>query len=277
MKSICNLRYTTGWFLGVCGIAAVAVSVHVAPVFAQEFSSGYQSEASVSAGMAVSIVSEQNKTVEPTHRGNLSNVLGVVINGSDSLFAVTSQESDVQVATQGVTEMLVTDTNGAIQEGDYITASEVNGIGMRADDDHSIVIARAREDFGSVEARTIQTAGEESRTISVVRIPAVIQIGGNPNAKQTDSPLPGFLQSTANTLAGQPVSPARVIIALVVVAGGLVGSMVLLYGAVSNTIISIGRNPLSDKSIYAGLFRMVLIALVIILMSQALGYVIITV
>ncbi|PSO43746.1 hypothetical protein BRC20_00230, partial [Candidatus Saccharibacteria bacterium QS_8_54_8] len=89
--------------------------------------------------------------------------------------------------------------------------------------------------------------------------------------------LPNFVQGAANTVAGQPVAPGRIIIALLVVAGGLVGAMVLLYGAVSNTIISIGRNPLSNKSIYAGLFRMVIIALIIILLSQALGYAIITV
>lgn len=277
MKSIHNFIQTKGWLVGVCGLAMAAVSMQLSPVLAQEFSSGYRSEAPISAGMAVSIASEQNSTVEPTNRENLDNVLGVAVNGSSSLFAVTSQESDVQVVTQGVTDMLVSDRNGAIQEGDYITASSVNGIGMRADDNHSKIIARARGDFADADTRTIQTEGENSRSLSVARISAVIQIGGNPEATSQDSVLPDFVQGAANTVAGQPVAPGRIIIALLVVAGGLVGAMVLLYGAVSNTIISIGRNPLSNKSIYAGLFRMVIIALLIILLSQGLGYAIITV
>lgn len=276
MKQKNTIGYRIGWLLGVCAAAVIIVGVYTVPGSAQDFSSGYTSESPVSAGMAVSLVSEENKVVEPTHRENIDDVLGVVVSGSESLFTVTSEESNVQVVTSGVAKMLVTDTNGAIQRGDYITASSVEGIGMKADDDHGKVIARAREDFAEVDTRTVEVE-EEPRTVSVARIPVAIQIGGNPEAKVTDSPLPGFLQGTANTLAGQPVSPARIIISLVIVAGGLVGSMVLLYGAVSSTIISIGRNPLSNKSIYAGLFRMVLIALMIVLISLVLGYGVITI
>lgn len=277
MKQKNTIGYRIGWLLGICAATVIIAGVYTAPGSAQDFSSGYTSRSPVSAGMAVSLVPEQDKVVEPTHRENLDDVLGVVVSGSESLFTVTSEQSNVQVVTSGVTKMLVTDTNDTIRSGDYITASNVEGIGMRADDDHGKVIARARKDFAEADTRTVEVEEEEPRTVSVARIPVAIQIGGNPEAKVTDSPLPGFLQGTANMLAGQPVSPARIVISLVIVAGGLVGSMVLLYGAVSSTIISIGRNPLSNKSIYAGLFRMVLIALMIVLISLVLGYGVITI
>ena len=241
----------------------------------QGFSSGYSSEFTLPAGMAVSLDPEQDGVVEPASKATIDDLLGVVVGGSDSVFAVTSGESNVQVVTSGLTNLLVTDENGDIEQGDFVTVSEINGIGMKADREHSKIIGTAQADFSDPSVRTVETEDGERRDAAVARIPVVIQVGGNPQAAEEDTPLPGVLQGFANELAGEPVAPARIIIALAVISGGIVGSMVLLYGAVSSTIISIGRNPLSDKSIYAGLARMVVISLGIILFSVALGYLIV--
>lgn len=241
----------------------------------QGFSSGYSSEFTLPSGMAVSLNPEEDGLVEPASKANIDDLLGVVVGGSESVFAVTSRESNVQVVTSGLTELLVTDDNGEIESGDYVTVSQISGIGMKADREHSKIIGTAQADFSNPSVRRVEAEDGESRDVAVARIPVVIQVGGNPRATEEDTPLPGVLQGFANELAGEPVAPARIIIALVVITGGIVGAMVLLYGAVSSTIISIGRNPLSDKSIYAGLARMVFISLSIIMFSVALGYLII--
>lgn len=256
-------------------LAGMVTGVFIGSVSAQDFSSGYKSEVSLSAGMVVSLVSEQERLVEPANEDNIDNLLGVVVSGNDSLFTVSSQESNVQVVTGGVTKMLVTDTNGEIGQGDYVTASAINGVGKKADSDHAKVVGKAQGNFADYDVRTVATQDSQRGPISVARMPVLVQIGGNPQMRVEESILPGFVQESANTLAGEPVAPARIIMAIIVIVGGLAGSMVLLYGAVSNTIISIGRNPLSDKSIYAGLFRMILVALAIILFSNAIGYAII--
>lgn len=246
------------------------------PALAQgDFSAGYRAETTLPAGMIVSLVSEDAREVAPASTDNLEDVLGVVVGGSNSLLVVSSNESNVQVATSGLVSMLVTDEVGTIRNGDYITLSNVDGIGRRASEGDSRIVGVARADFDSGEIQTVRT-GEDEREVAVTRIPVMIQIGANPATTAEDSVVPAFFQETANALAGEEVAPSRVIVALIVAVGGLIGAIALLYGAVSNTIISIGRNPLSKKTIYAGLVRMVAIALGIIGLTLILAYVIVS-
>ncbi len=246
------------------------------PIFAQAFSSsGYTAERNIPPGMIVSQAANDDQFVELANLDNTENLLGAVVENDDSLFQVSSEENNVQVVTNDITRVLVTDSNGTIQTGDYVTASSIDGIGIKADESHDKVLGIARGDFSSPEVRTIETEEGDTREIAVTRIPVMIQVDDNPAAGNQSSFLPDFIQGSANALAGEPVAPARIILALLVITGGFVGSLVLLYGAVSSTIISIGRNPLSNKSIYAGLFRMIAVAFGIILLASGLGYVIV--
>lgn len=246
-----------------------------AGVYAQEFSSGYSAEVSLPTGMAVSFVSEDARSVEPANSSNIDNLLGVVVGGTGSLLTISSQESNVQVVTSGVTDLLVTDENGEIRDGDYVAISSIEGVGRKSRLSDSRIIGVARGDFSNPTVQTVRTETGETREVAIARIPVLIQVGGNPSVAQEESFLPGFIQDGANALAGEPVAPARIIIAIIIVIGGLVGSTVLLYGAVSSTIISIGRNPLSTASIYAGLARMIAIAVGIILLSVAIAYIVV--
>lgn len=259
----------------VVTLAAVGAAFVSAPVEAQDFSSGYQTEETLPAGMMVSLVDEEAETVEPTNSANMEDLLGVVVSGSNSIFQITSGESNAQVVTSGFSEVLVTDVNGEVVDGDYITASEINGIGMRADEEHAHVLGQAQGDVRDSATRTVETEAGDTREVTVGRVPVIIKVGANPKMTDQETPLPGFIQGAANELAGEPVAPVRIMIALVIITGGLVGSTVLLYGAVSSTIIAIGRNPLSNKSVYAGLVRMISISMAIILFSVALGYVVV--
>lgn len=243
-------------------------------IFAQDFSSGFVAETSLPAGMIVSLQSQQERLVVPANRNNIGNLLGVVVGGSNSLLNLSTQESNVQVVTSGVVDVLVTDDKGEIKAGNHITASEINGIGRLATREDAKIVGTAQADFADPNVRTVTTETGENMEVSVARIPVLIQVGGNPDMIQQETFLPGFVQESANSLAGEPVAPARIIIALVIIVGGIVGSMVLLYGAISSTIISIGRNPLSNKSIYAGLLRMAVVSIGIIFLSATVAYVI---
>lgn len=254
---------------------AVALLQPVVGVMAQDFSSGYRSETDLPTGIAVSLVSEDTRDIEPANESNTDDLLGVVVGGTGSLMMLSTEESNVQVVTSGVTEVLVTDTFGDIEAGDHITTSSVNGVGRLADSNDSKVLGVAREDFQDATVRTVTTESGDIREVAVARIPVLIQVGGNPESARQETFLPGFIQEGANAVAGEPVAPGRIIIGLLVITGGIVGAMVLLYGAVSSTIISIGRNPLSDASIYAGLFRMIMIALGIIGLSVGIAYLIV--
>lgn len=248
------------------------------PVFAQAFSSsGYTAERKLPPGMIVSQVTGDDQLVELANRDNAENLLGVVVESDQSLFQVSSQENNVQVVTNDITEVLVTDSNGTVQTGDYITASNIDGIGIKADEDHDTVVGVARGDFSDPDVRSVETGEGGTEEIALAPVSIMVQVGDNPVAGSQSSFLPEFIQGSANALAGEPVAPARIILSLLVITSGFIGSLILLYGAVSSTIISIGRNPLSDKSIYSGLLRMISVTFGIILITSGLGYVIITV
>lgn len=263
------------FFLALLPLVLVLLLPVAVRVSAQDFSSGYSAETDLPTGVVVSLVSEDTREIEPANSSNIDDLLGVVVGGSGSLLMLSTQESNVQVVTSGVTEVWVTDAFGDIDAGDHITASSINGIGRKASREDGKILGVARANFRDATTRTVTAEGGEMRDVAVARIPVLVQIGGNPESSRQESFLPSFIQEGANAIAGEPVTPARVLIGLTVITGGIVGSMVLLYGAVSSTIISIGRNPLSDSSIYAGLFRMIMIAIGIIGLSVVIAYVIV--
>ena len=73
------------------------------------------------------------------------------------------------------------------------------------------------------------------------------------------------LRRASEAIAGKPVSPARVYISIIVLlaAAAIAGS--LIYSAVRSSVIAIGRNPLSKRSIIRGLFQVVIIGILVFL------------
>ncbi len=262
--------------LKILTISCLVVLATTAIVKAQDVSVGYRAETTLPTGMVVSLVSSETREVEPANRNNINNLLGVVIQGTDSLLTISSQESNVQILTDGISEVLVTDEGGPISEGDYLSVSSVSGIAKLAGVGDAKILGIARGDFEDADVSTITVGGEGgNREVNVARIPIVVQIGANPNLREQSSFFPEIVQSSADSVAGGPVGPTRIIIALFIVAAGTLGAMVLLYGAVSSTIISIGRNPLSDGSVYGGLLRTIVVSVAILSLTAIISYLVV--
>ncbi|MEX0934304.1 MAG: hypothetical protein WDZ42_00725 [Candidatus Saccharimonadales bacterium] len=262
--------------LKILSIGLLAILTMTTVVKAQDVSVGYRAETTLPTGMVVSLVSSETREVEPANRGNVNNLLGVVVQGTDSLMTISSQESNVQVATDGISEVLVTDEGGPISEGDYLSVSSISGIAKVAGVGDSKILGTARGNFEDADISTITVEDSNgTRQVNVARIPLVIQIGANPNLREQASFLPDIIQGSADAVAGEAVGPTRIIIVLFVIAAGTLGSMVLLYGAVSSTIISIGRNPLSDGSVYGGLLRTIVVSVAILALTVIISYLVV--
>jgi len=110
------------------------------------------------------------------------------------------------------------------------------------------------------------SAGGE-RTVKIGRIPVDITVARNPLLKGTEPNLPDALRKVSESIAGKPVEATRVYIALVVfiITTAISGS--LLYGGIRSAIISIGRNPLSKKSIIRGMLQVVISGLIIFILG----------
>jgi hypothetical protein len=174
------------------------------------------------------------------------------------------------VANSGRFTVLVSDQNGSVNIGDYITVSAVSGIGMKAGNVDPIILGKAIESFDAgdtnqvVNTVTVKDSKNQEQQLRIGQVLVDIGIGKNPLLKIDDS-LPSILRRASELVAGKPVSAIRVYMALAVLAVSSLVAGSLIYSAVRSSLIAIGRNPLSKKSIIRGLFQVVIIGLSVFL------------
>ncbi len=222
---------------------------------------GYSSDKPLEKGRIVKLDEKDSKKVEPVPYNQPDKIYGVVVDPNDAPVTLTREGEQVFVATGGKHEVLVSVENGVINVGDYLSLSRSDGIAAKATDRQDYILGKALTGF---DGRTgvILTSDNGS---GIARIVADISVSRNPIRRIDVNFLPQFLQKTAEGIAGKPVNMTRVYVSLgiLVVTGLIAGS--LLYGGVKSAIISIGRNPLSKKSIIRGLFQVVIVSLIIFL------------
>lgn len=253
---------------GLFGLVLLSLS-H--PLAAQTVTQGYSYEGTVQRGMLVSLKADDTTKIELANLENGDHAHGVVVDPNDAPVTISSDDQKVFVATIGRYDVLVSNQNGVIQPGDFISLSSIGGVGMKADENVNISIGKALDNFdgqtGVVSTVELKDDQGGSQKVSVGRISVDIGIGANPLAKPKESNLPDYLRKAAEAIADKPVSSIRVYLGLVVlaVAGAISGS--LLYGGVKSAIISIGRNPLSKKSIIRGLVQIIMTSLMILIIG----------
>lgn len=265
MKHILNrgIKILTSILLAI-GLSLVLLK----PVSGASITTGYGISGDVQVGMIVGLVKDDNTKVEAINNERITDSIGVAVNNSDSPITLSGEGQKVYVANVSKYAVLVSDQNGAIRSGDYVTLSSISGIGMRADEFQSVVIGQATQDFSGqnspsfISSTIIKDNRSRDRTVNIGKIEVNIGIVQNPLAKNvTDAPE--ILQRAGKTIAGRSVTAPRLYIALVLLILVSAISASVIYSAVRSGIISIGRNPLSKRLIIRGILQMVLVALII--------------
>ena len=264
-------------------LLAVAFSLLlISPLFAQDFTQGYSSDINLPRGSVVGISNDDTNKVELVNSDESESVLGVVVRNNDTAVTLTDDRTGVFVATTGRFQVLVTDLNGDVEPGDFVSISPIEGIAMKTDDNQKFVVGEALEptNFGDsaniISQYTVTNPDGSETEVVIGRILVDIDVQPNPNARSTDR-APEFLVNFSETIAGKPVSALRIYaaIAVLMVASAVAGS--LLYSAVRSSIISIGRNPLSKRSVLAGLSQVVIISVIIFMSGLFAVYLILKV
>lgn len=235
-------------------------------------SQGFQTnDTNLRAGALVSLEGGNSDRVELANRDRIEQLVGVV--GDKPLIALSTGASETQVVTQGVVSVLVSTVNGDIKAGDKITASPINGVGMKATES-SLVVGTAREDLAgkSTHEITVTDDNKNTKQVQVGTIPVQINITYFAGTDTTQSFLPAFLQQMANSIAGQEVSVLRVVIGLLILIAGFIGAGILVYSSVQSSIISIGRNPLSEGAVHKSLLQVGVIAVSLLLVTVMASY-----
>lgn len=193
----------------------------------------------------------------------VSGLVGVV--SGSAVLEVDSSQQKVQVVTSGITPALVSDINGAIKKGDRITVSPITGVGMKTLGGTQVVGAALTDmDLDDATERTIQDREGKEQTIHISRVDVLVNVAFYPVEDDQKSFLPSFLQQFAATVAGKEVATARIIVALLIVLIGMSGAAILLNSSVRSSIISIGRNPLSERVVRKSLIGVLAMSLGII-------------
>lgn len=236
----------------------------LAPI-SQEF----LSDKPIAQGSIVSLNKDSSENVSTSNMSNVNAIIGVVINGDSSPITLSSNQSNqVQVATSGVIPVLVSDINGPISLGDEITASPIDGVGMKATD-NAKVVGIAQGDLASSSNHTQQTYTDkqgQKHTILIGQVAVLVDVSYF--FKQPDkSVIPPAIQNIANALAGKTVNPLPIIVSLVIFLITMIVVVTLIYTMIHGSIISVGRNPMSQAAIYRNLIQ--LSALVVVILAVA--------
>ncbi len=263
-------KFSRKKLISAFGLVLLVVAAHIGPVSAQTVTQGYNSDKTLQRATIVSLAENDSLKVEPATLDNVDRLHGVVVDRGDATFLLTAEEEQVLVSTNGRFEALVSNENGSIEPGDFITISRVAGIGMRASENEPTLIGKATSGFNGEEgvlSTTDITVGGETQKVAIGRIKIDIGVSGNPLYKPTKANVPGFLEKLAENIAQKPVSPSRIYLAMFVFFASGVVAGVLLYSGIRSSVISVGRNPLSKKSITKSLMQIILTAVIILLLG----------
>lgn len=253
---------------------ALALAIPLGAVAAVT-SQGYQTKEKLPPGTLVSLDGPNAQAVIPATTEKLENLLGVVVAPEGALLNVEPNANGVQVATSGVTPVFVTLTEGEIKVGDKLTASNISGVGVRAKQSGKILgVAQGEFTESSQSVKRQITAPDGSTTeVKIGQVPVLVDVayfvaGGD----RTEQAVPKFIQDLANAIGGKDVPAIRVIISMLIFFISLLAISVLMYGAVRNSIISIGRNPLSQHAVRQSLLQVVFVSTAIMMVAMGVIY-----
>lgn len=263
-------------------IAAVATVVSL-PVSAAEYGGGsvqgYAADAPLDNGTIVRMAGKDSRQVTIAVQSDLQNMFGVTVDRNQLPLAISNEglQNETFVAVSGTYNVLVSTQGGSIKAGDYVTLSSVNGVAMKAGTEEKTVFGRAAAPFDG-KGITLSTAplkdasGKTSKIVSIGLIPVTIDIRSNPNQKTTKANLPSFLERVGLAIAEKPVSPIRIYLSIGIAAISVIAAIVIVYAGVRNSVISIGRNPMSKKSIFRALIETILTSLLILIIGMFAVY-----
>lgn len=258
-------------------IAGVALAVVVPAAAVTTYGGGsvasYTADQAIDTGTIVILTGKDSNKVKVATQADVANMFGVVVDKTQLPFSITNEnvQNETFVAVSGTYNVLVTNQEGPIASGDYLTLSSLNGTAMKAGEKEVTVFGRANADFNdssvALGSTTLKDSSGGTKTVKIGSVPVTIDIKNNPNHKSTDVNAPEFLKRVGEAIADKEVNPVRIYIGVGIAVVSLIAAISVLYAGVRNGVISIGRNPMSHKSIFRALLEVILTAALILIIG----------
>jgi hypothetical protein len=233
---------------------------------AQDVTQGYQTDEPLQNGVIVRLKPDDKAKVEPLTQEKETEMLGVVVSSSEAPFSISDPAvNQVFVATQGRYDVLVSSQNGEIGVGDSIVVSSIEGVGMKADDLHRVLIGRALENFDGQSDAESRVKISDGRSVSVGRIRVDISVKRNPTfSGDTIAGVPHALSRLAYSVTDKPVTAFRIYASLAVMFLCMVVAGAVLYSGIHGGMGAVGRNPLAKNAIMRNMIGTTIMALIVV-------------
>lgn len=263
--------------LSLAVIVAIVTTASL-PVLADSYGGGsvqgYAAETPLDSGTVVQLSGKNSNRVKIATQSELQNMFGVTVDKNQLSVTLSNEglENQVYVAVSGTYNALVSTQGGTIAAGDYLTLSSVNGVLMKAGTEEKTVFGRAGTGFdgkGVTLGTTAlkDTTGKTNRTVTLGSVPVTIDIRRNPNDKSTKVQVPEVLERIGQAIAEKEVSPIRIYLSMAITVVSLIAAIAVLYSGIRSGVISIGRNPMSKKSIFRALLEVILTSMLILIIG----------
>lgn len=252
----------------VVGFALLLVGALVpAGVVLAAVSESYRSETPLSIGTVVNFVTEDGEDIEVARAQSTERLLGVVVDPESQLATIEGDDRQVTVASSGTVKVLVSAIDGPVEPGDLVSIGRISGVAAKATK-QPFVLGVARESFdGNGEALGTLSELVEAVPAGVAAdtpiglIDVELKISANPGLDA------GFFQSLGSYFTDRGVSPIRLILGAIVFVATVVLVGTIMYGSSKGSLISLGRNPLSSRHIFRGLWQIAAITVVFLAAS----------
>ena len=268
------MRVTPPWLVSVALLSlALPLFAGAEAFISQSYSSGDK----LSLGSIVGLQINSTDRVVAAATNNVDSLLGVVINATNSPLSLYSgQDNQVQVATSGTLQVLVSSINGPISRGDHITASPISGVGMKATGNVRIV-GIAQGDLATTTDSQQSYTDKDGQKQSVVLGEVPVLVNVSYYFREPDKTIiPSALQSVANALAGKPVSTLPIIISAAIFLVTLIVVASIAFSMIRSSIISVGRNPMSQSAVYRDVIQLSALVIGILAVSVIAMYLVLT-
>ncbi|KKU92073.1 MAG: hypothetical protein UY21_C0006G0040 [Microgenomates group bacterium GW2011_GWA1_48_10] len=183
----------------------------------------------------------------------------------------TGEPDEVPVSRNGVAMVNVTVLGGEIHKGDFITSSEIAGVGQKAASS-GYVLGIALQDFppspSASEGQAPQTVSYQGKNYKVGQVRVGMRIEyADINSPKTFKRLFDALGGTFFSSVSDPNKfgmMVRYIAAGLAILAAILFAFLTFSRSIPRALEAIGRNPLARRSIYLSLLFSVLVMLVVI-------------
>ncbi len=225
------------------------------------FVQGLTAKGSLQVGSIAALSNSSVSTVELAPVDDSGRIYGVVVDPAQAAVTLDRQGQQVFVATQGYYPVLVSANAGIINVGDFISISNVAGIGAKANVDQATILGQALEAFDG-QHKVVSGTGK----LAIGKIIVNIDPRKNP-AFKNGATVPEPLRRLGNTIAGKEVSGSRIYTALAIFVVASVVAGGLLWVGARSSLTAIGRNPLSKSSILTSLLQVVGVSITVFIIG----------